>query len=408
MSSATVANKTTLLKRLWGSKVADPAYKECKLLNMMKKDTNFGSEGKYITIKLTRVAGYGSTFAGALATMKASREVRFFVQHKKQYVLWSLQRDIINRSKGDANAVLSVVKDELDQARKRWARASARRTYGKNGGVLARMASFSTVTATLASRADVAAFEADQQIEFASDDGSSGTPAGVRNSGDVPVQRTVQSVNRLAGTVVFTETLATVPSIGQTDFMFWRSDYAEAMTGLRGWNPESAPSGGESFFGLDRTLIDVQRLAGVRVTGSGTYLETIEDAFAEAKLHGAEADEMVLCINPLDMAKLRKELGSNAQEYDIEATVGFKAIKLATQVGMVTLLNEVDVPQGYFWCLNPKNMTLRTAGDFPEDITDTPGGLLVDYTDDAKQGRLGAYGNFTNDNPGETIIGTWP
>jgi hypothetical protein len=74
----------------------------------------------------------------------------------------------------------------------------------------------------------------------------------------------------------------------------------------------------------------------------------------------------------------------------------------------VTVLSEVDVPQGYGWMLDSSDLTLRTAGDFPEDITDSSGGLLVDFQDDAKQGRLGAYGNFFRDNPGETIIITWP
>ena len=409
--SATVDGKVSLLKRLYGSKVAEPAYKACKLLDMAKKDTKFGGEGKYAAIRLTQQASGSATFADALATQQAAQEVRFFVQHKKQYVIFSIQRDAINRSQGDANALMAILKTELDSARKKWGRMSSRRIYGKHGGAIARLnnSTVATATATLGSRSDVAAFERNQQIEFASDDGSPTVPAGRFSSGSVPVRRTVSSVNRTAGTVTFDDLLNTVPGIATTSYMFWRGDYANVMTGLRGWCPETDPSPGESFFGLDRTAIDISRASGIRVAASGTMLETLEDAGQEAKLQGMDGGEkLVLCMNPIDVTKLRKELGGNATTYDVNATVGFKAIKIETQVGDVTILSEVDVPQGYGWLLDASDLTLRTAGDFPEDITDSNGGLLVDFSDDAKQGRLGAYGNIFRDNPGETIIITWP
>lgn len=409
--SSTTTNKLPLLKRLWGSKVADPSYEACKLLNKMKKDTKFGGEGKYVVIAITMQASGGANFQDAMATQAAEREVRFFVPHKKQYVLWSLQRDVISRSQGDVNAVMSALKRALEGARKKWARISARRTYGNHGGTIARLRSTTTLTGAvgiLSAGADVAAFEKYMQIGFASDDGSASSPAGLRNSGGVPTYLTVDSVDRNSRTVTFTANLNTVPSIAATDYMFWRGDYAQTMCGLSGWNPVTAPSGGESFFGLDRTATDVQRLSGIRVTGTGTMIETLEDACAEAKLQGSVGQDYVLPINPLDFAKLRKELGGNAEMYDVDATIGFKAIKLATQVGEVTILNETDVPQGYSWLVDASEMTLRTAGDFPEDVTDTSGGLLVDYTDDAKQGRFGAYGNFFHDNPGSSVVITWP
>jgi hypothetical protein len=411
MASADTTNKLSLLKRLWGSKVADPAYKASKLLSMCKKDTKFGGEGKYVIIAVTMVASGSSTFADALAAQQAAQEVRFFVPHKKQYVLWSLQRDVINRSQGDANAVMAVVKRELDAARKKWGRMSARRVYGKQGGQIAQLnnASTSANVAQLSSRSDIAAFERNMQIEFANDDGTPAVPAGTLKSGGTPVRLTVQSVNRSLGTVTFDANLNTVPGITTTSRLFWRGDYANVMTGLRGWNPESDPSPGESFFGLDRTAIDINRVSGIRVPAAGTMLETLEDAGQEAVLQGmSSADSLVLAINPIDLGKLRKELGANVQPYDVNASVGFKAIKISTQAGDVTVLSEVDVPQGYGWMLDSSDLTLRTAGDFPEDITDSSGGLLVDFQDDAKQGRLGAYGNFFRDNPGETIIITWP
>lgn len=408
MASANTTSKLTLLKRLWGSKVAEPMYKKCKALNMAKKDTKFGGEGRYVIVAITAAASGGANFADALATQEASREIRFFVTHKKEYVVWSLQRDVIKRSMGDNNAVMEVLKRELKKAKDKFDIRMAKRIYGTNGGHVARFSTYSTTVGTLSNRSDIAAFEKYNQYGFASDDGSAAAPAGLRNSGGVPVYRTVSSVDRSAGTVTFTETLATVPSITTTDYVFWRGDYANVMTGFRGWNPTSAPSGGESFFGYDRTTDDMVRVSGLRVSAASTFLETLVDAAAEGAINGISGENLACLMNPLDYAKLEKELGSNAKEYDVDATVGFKAIKIQSQIGAISIIAETWVPQGFGWLADFGEIYLRTAGECPDDITDTSGGLLVDYSDDAKQGRLGAYGNIFFENPGENIIITWP
>lgn len=383
-------------------------YKKSKALNMAKKDTKFGGEGRYVIVAITAAASGGANFQDALATQEASREIRFFVTHKKEYVVWSLQRDVIKRSMGDNNAVMEVLKRELKKARDKFDIRMAKRVYGNQGGSVGRFSTYSTTTGTLANRTDIAAFEKYNQYGFASDDGSAAAPAGLRNSGGVPVYRTVSSVDRAAGTVTFTETLATVPSITTTDYVFWRGDYANVMTGLRGWNPPSAPSGGESFFGYDRTTDDMLRTSGIRVSASSTFTETLVDADAEAQINGVSGENMVCLMNPLDYAKFVKEIGSNAKEYDVSATVGFKAIKIQGQTGEIAIVGETWVPQGTGWLIDFGEVYLRTAGECPDDITDTAGGLLPDFSDDAKQGRIGAYGNFFVENPGNTVIITWP
>ncbi len=190
--------------------------------------------------------------------------------------------------------------------------------------------------------------------------------------------------------------------------MFWRGDYANVMTGFRGWNPTSAPSGGESFFGYDRTTDDMVRVSGIRVSAGSTFLETITDAAAEAAINGVSGENLACLMNPLDYAKFEKEIGSNAKEYDVSATVGFKAIKIASQIGEISIIAETWVPQGTGWLADFGEIYIRTAGELPDDLTDTSGGLLVDHSADAKQGRIGGYGNVFFENPGENVIITWP
>jgi hypothetical protein len=84
----------------------------------------------------------------------------------------------------------------------------------------------------------------------------------------------------------------------------------------------------------------------------------------------------------------------------------FKAVRIDSQIGELTLLPEVYVPRGYAWLLDTSQIYLRSTDTVPKDISGS-GGLLTDYTDDARQGRLGAYFNFFFENPGAHVIISW-
>lgn len=412
MASATTTTQLPILKRLWGSGFADPMYKASKVLNSAKKDTNFGGEGRYIIIAVAMISGVGATFADALAAQGPSQEVRMFVTHRKEYAIFTIQNDLIARTRGNANAVVEALKRQMDTARRHFARRMSRRLWGNGGGAIGQLHSSVTLSSTtlrLRNRVDVAGIEAGLQVGFASDDGSSGTPAGLRGGG-VPTYLAISGgIDRDDGTATVSAALNTVPSITANDYVFVRGDYNAAMTGLRGYNPVSDPSASESFMGLDRTVVDIQRTSGVRVSGSGkTKLETIEDACAEAKINGLESDDLMLAVNPLDYAAIRKELGTSVIITDVKGTngIGFKAIQIFSHSGTVTIVSEVDVPLGYAWLFDPSELYLRTAGDAPMELTEG-GKLLTAYDDDAKQGRLGAYGNFFVENPGGNVVITW-
>lgn len=418
MSQATLSNQISLSKRLWGNKVAEPMYDACKLLAMAQKDTNFGGEGRYVIVSVTPTAGVSPSFPDAVASQAASVTVRFFVTRRKEYAVWSLQNDAIEGYKGDKNAVLDLTKNELSKARRAFAISMAQRAYGHAGGTafqLATTTNLATSTAVVTNRSDLYALDKNKQIEWSLVNGSSPTASRTADllGGANPVFSTVGSINRDAGTFTTNTVLNTIPGITTSAFGFIRGSYANCATGLQGWNPITAPTAGDSFFGYDRSGDDVQRVSGVRVSGLGkTMLETLEDAGAEAKLNGLDG-ERVLAINPLDMARLRKELSAMGVINMAEVaggskgfTYSFKAVKIDSQVGELTLLPETYVPRGFAWLVDVSQIYLRSTDEVPKDIS-MGNGLLVDFTDDARQGRLGAYFNFTFENPGAHVIISW-
>lgn len=413
-ASATTTTQLPLLKRLWGNNVAEPLYKRSKFFAMAKKDTNFGGEGRYVVVTIAPTSGGSANFGDALNNQGATQEKRFFVQHRKEYQVFSIQGDLIARSRGDKNAVLNALEQQADKARYAFGRSMAQRAWGNGGGSLGRLDSTTTLTGTtlrLRTRSDFARVEPGMYLTFASDDGSSSTPAGTRDSSK---QLQIILVARKAASgyaeLTMSANLNTVAGITVNDYFHRGGDYALAMTGLPGWGPTAAPTGGESFMGLDRTVGDVERLSGTRVTGGGKPKEeTIIDAAAEGHLVGIDG-ELVLWTHPLDFRDVVKEMGSK-RFIDVKtdmASIGFRALEADGATGPIKIISEPDCPQGYFWLEDMAQIYFRSAGECPMLLNeDGAGKLLRASNDDAYQGRLGCYGNWFHENPGGQVIGSW-
>lgn len=408
MTTANPTNQLPLLNRLFPKGVAEPMFKRSPFLNSCKKDTKFGGEGRHVNVTVAPTAGGSSDFATAVANQDATTEVRFFVTHKKEYQVFSVQGDLIARSKGDKNAVLEAVTQQADKARYAFFRALTARAWGHAGGALGVISSGSTVSSTsitLATRSNHVRFERNMRVQLSSTNGTSGS---LRDSGR---QLTIDSINRATGVVTATAAWNTISGAATGDSIFRAGDFGNAMTGAQGWAPTSDPSASESFFTVDRTDYDVQRTSGIRISGGGAPKEdTLITACAEAQLAGADGDGRMVHLNPLDLSALVKELGSKRQYVDVKGRegIGFKALQVDAPGGAVIVASEPDVPQGFAWLTMMDEIYLRTAGEAPMMLNeDGVGKLMRSATDDAYQGRIGCYGNFFWENPGHVVVITW-
>jgi len=413
--SGSSTTNLSILKRLWGSDVPTPMYKASKALAFIKKDSNFGGEGRYVVVSVAPPGGGSAHFPEAVANQSATDERRFFVQHRNEYQVWSITNEAIHKTRGDKNALVELVKHYLGRARYAYARASARRFWGNRGGAAGQIAAaqnLALAVMTLRNRGNVAAFEVGQWYQFASTDGT-GTaaayPTDLRGGGS---KLQVIAIDRIAGTVTFNAALNTIPAITANDFVFRAGDYAQAKTGAQGWGPTAAPTGGENFFGLDRTTTDVQRVSGARFNGAGQgKIETLIDSCAEGQtvgVGGERASMFKAFLHPLDFRDVQKDRES-VREVDamsVESKIGFKALEVQTPLGAITIFSETDVNQGNFWIFDTDEIYSRNAGDDPMDLVGG-NGLLIYQDQDSRQGRLGSYGNYFWENPGNQIIGTF-
>jgi len=412
MGIATSTNKVNVLKRLWGDKVQEPMYKKSKAYGLCSKSTDFTNEGRYVVISMSPTAGGSATFSDALASQEAAAEVRFFVTPKREYHVFGLDGLYLAQSEGNPKALVKGYEHEANKARYSFARALSKRFWGNGGGSLGRIKAGHTLTLstlTLRERMDITGFEKNMQLEFASDDGTGTSPAGRRGA---PDRLTINgAIDRDAGTLGLSGALNTVSSINADDYIFRRGDYNAAMTGLRGWVPTSDPSGSESFFGLDRSIQDISRVSGVRVSAAATYEETLINASAEAAINGCEPGDCF--VNPLDFASIVKELGSVVRiEVNTKMPgISFSALQIHGNAGPIRIISEADVPKGFFWMGNIETVYHRTAGEAMRILNEDGAGKMLRAPDaDAYQARIGCYGNFTVEGdmgPGGWVCGAF-
>lgn len=411
MAVATHSSQVALYKRLYPKGIADVMYKKSIALADVKKKTDFGGEGAYINIATSGTAGGSADFPTALANQGPSTQKRFFITHRTEYQVASVTGQAIATSMTDKMAILKVLKAEMDKANYKFTLALSSKFHGNAGGALGQISSTSnvaTTTITLAQPADAVRFEVGDWVQTASDNGAATSPAGVNGGG---AQAQIVSMDRGTGTLTLGSAWSTaIPGTAASHFIFRPGDYANAFTGLGGWNPITAPTAGDSFFGMDRSVGDLTRQAGDRYSANsgGSYEDSVLNATAQAAVLTSRLPRGY--VHPLDFNALVKELGSKRiiDAKNREGSTGFKGVTVYSAAGDVEIVSDPFAPKGYGRLVDPDDITLMTAGECPSPLN--WGGAQstqVLANADAVQFRLGCYGNYGYEMNNVPIVITW-
>jgi hypothetical protein len=411
MAVATQTSQLALYKRMYPKGIADVMYKKSIALADAKKKTDFGGEGAYINVATSGTSGGSADFPTALANQGPSTQKRFFITHRTEYQVASVTGQAIATSMNDKMAVLKVLKAEMDKANYKFTLSLSSKFHGDAGGALAQITSSSTVastTITVTNPSDLVKLEVGDWIQTASDNGTGSSPAGV-NSGVNGNQAQITAINRGTGTITLANNWSTYGA-GTSHYIFRPGDYANAWSGLGGWNPITAPTSGDSFFGMDRSVGDLTRQAGDRYSANsgGSYEDSVLNATAQAAVLTSRLPRGY--AHPLDFNQLVKELGSKriVDAKNREGSTGFKGITVYTAAGDCEIVPDPFAPKGYCRLVDPDDITIMTAGECPGPLN--WGGAQstqVLANADAVQFRLGAYGNYGYEMNNVPIVITW-
>lgn len=421
MANANATNKISILQRMYGPDLIEHQFDRDPYAQEMKKDTGGFGEGRHVVIRVSQIGGFGPDFARALANKKPEGEKRFFVTEKKLYGLFGIDGLFMRKAKGKPNSLIRGFDGGMRSALRRCYAELDRQMWGDAGGSIGQLSASTTLASTTAlfrtAKALFGLYGVNARIAFSVDSGTGTSPAGLRGPApDAPTLLDVVGESWDANTYTTTQLLNTVPAITLNDFVFFDGYYANAMTGKRGWNPILAPTAGESFFGVDRSVAP-ELLSGWRAPAQSNMEITALNALTEAARATISQTGMRIYANLTDWQRLVVELGAKymRQPSDSKQVAGAKGIEVYGPKGTATVFGSNLVPPGNAWLGDPKSDTLLSEGPIPDVLDEDGLGKIVrSPTDDSYDTRLGGYANpIPNDSkgelgPGSWVIITWP
>lgn len=408
---ASTSNQVAALKELYTGDdyMKDLVYKKNPLMALIPKDESpSGFAGKYIPVPLQfgNPQGRSANFANAQSNQTAPSLASFFVYRVKNYQLATIENELLEATKDDAGSFVREAKLVVDGSLRNLSNDLALDLYGDGSGRRGTMSSISTGVIQLSDAAEVVNFEVGMALVSYSISGATRTQStGAAVGYVIRVNRTagIVTVSATAGGAAGTPTnwSTSFPELGvQGDVAFGAittQTQLNKITGLAGWFPSTAPSSGESFWGVDRSVDS--RLYGT--IAQGTASETIEEALIDAASQVArEGGQPDMCFMSFaSYAALEKSLGSKVQYVDVrheEADIAFAGIRIHAPYGPITIIPDRNCPARKAYMLQMDTLKLRSLGKAPHLLTYGSEGLdgLRVGNADALEMRWAFYGNL--------------
>lgn len=307
------------------------------LLGMIPKDESLGGRFMRLPLIHTGAQGRSATYATAKTNAVGSDAVAFEVQYVNNFQIAKLEGDIVDDTRGDANALAEAIDTEMEATIANMKKDLNMGLFGNVGGARGRIGSVATGVAgancriVLLNKYDAKFFEKGVKIAVSANDGTAVGHA--LRAGTA----TITAVDVANGYLEFaSDVTASITSPTANDYIFAEGDFKLKMSGLRGWIPTTDPTSGDSFHGVDRTA-QVQRLSGLRQDISGFPLE---DGIVHmcAVMGWADAHPDVCVMNPVRVGALIRSLGADRANRLTEvrgddARVGYRAVSVAVPNG---------------------------------------------------------------------------
>jgi len=415
---ANSSNQIAALKELYVDDkdyMKNIVYAKNPLLAMFpKNESPDGFAGKYIPVPLeyANPAGRAHTFANAQNQQTASSVISYFVYAIQDYQLVTITNLLMEQTKSNAGAFVDEASRTLDNGFRNISNNMAFELFfggTASRGVIGSVSlSGSVATVTLSNAQTVVQFEVGMVLQNSATDGG----AALLVAGAIDAIQ-ITAVNRGTGVIVGSVVQGDGSTFTAGHYMQILGDIGSAgastiagllgLSGLASWVPAVDPSGGDNFWGVNRSA-DPTRLAGLRYNASAqTISEGITNALAFGNREGAAFDLIVLDF--VSYSTLINELGAKVQyvqlEHD-EVEVAFEAIHFHSAYGKIPVLADRSAQAQTAWCLTLDSWKLRTLGKAPHILTYGMEGLegLRVGNADALEIRIAYYGNVICSAPG--------
>lgn len=416
MAAITQASVPGILKELYDDqKVQWLTYKDNPLLAMMHKETKF--PGKYWPnpVIYTLSQGASATFATAYSNQSSPQVAEFLVTRVADFSLATIDGQLLAAAQTDPGAFIDGSELMIDAAWQTATNRIASAMFRNGAGTIGQIASKSNTSGaiwvvTLLNPDDAVQFEIGQVIMAVQNADGSGT---------APTETlTLTAVDRNAGTITGNASATIVsdwavnyylavqgdlPTLTNNNFQPSGSTVTNRLlklAGIQAWLPQTAPTSGDSFFGVDRS-VDVQRLAGVSFDGTGLSLEeAIQQGTGRIAMNGGRVDVGVCSY--ATYTALIISLGSKVQYVDEKVgEIGFRGVMVNGANTTMSVFPDRNCQDGFIYAMEMDSWCLRSQNEAPHILKymDEIEILRVPGVDSAEL-RIGSYMNMYTKLPG--------
>lgn len=384
------------LKELYDNQtVENLVYNDNPFLAMIRKNTDFGGKYKPVPIITGASQSRSSSFSNAQTNQSPVQIESFFLTRASDYSIAQIDNQTMLASKTDKMSFLEGSKVLIDGAITSITLSLSSALFRSGTGSIGQISSISTGAIVLSDVNSIVQFERNMVLQASATDGGS-LRAGVGY---------VISVDRSAGTMVVSTSYGGSPATPSgwvaNDFLLVQGDSNAKIKGLLAWLPSSAPTSGDNFFGVDRS-VDSTRLAGVRYNGSS---QPIEEALIDASsLLAREGGKPDVCImSYASYSALEKSLGAKVQYVDLKgpAEIAFRGIEINGANSRIKCFPDRSCPSRTAFLLTMKSWCLESLGDAPQILRYGDGlEMLRVYNADAGEVRVAYYAQLSCNAPG--------
>jgi len=378
-----------------GQVVENMVYKDNPFFAMVKKKTDVG--GKYYPVPIITSASQGrsSTFANAQGNQTPVQLKEFLMTTKDDYSIATVTGKVMEAAATDRASFLRGSQLAIDGAIRSITLSVASSLFRSGTGTIGRISTLSTGVITLASASDAVQFEENMVLQANATDGGAAPRAALGY---------VIAVDVDAGTVTVSATgfggAAGDPALWVTgDYILVQGDNNAKLSGLEAWFPLTAPTTGDNFYGVDRSVQPV-RLAGSRGDFSGIAIEeALVQASSKVGLQGGRPD--VCIMSYAGYSQLQNALGSKVQyvEFKGPADIAFRGIRVNGQTSEIKVFPDRNCPGGRMYLLQMDTLELISLGDVPHIKKDDGITMLRVGNADAGEVRIVYYANLTCNAP---------
>ena len=378
--SETLSTIQGILKEAYvGQKVENLIYDENPFLAEVPKEEDFYGKAYPIPLITTNADGLSTDFATAqtFSNSASGAASEFLVTNTNVSLYgvasWSTQAMLMSDDK--VGAFIKAAEMQIDDVLRGLGVGLAAALYRDGYGGWAQVDPSTNLGSTvlqLKHPTDVVYFSTNRGIDVASTNGASST---ARAGGSSANNLICTSIDRNLGTLTFNYNLndATngIPTIAANDFVFLKGNLIvnrSVPVGLEAWCPAAPPLSSDSFFSVNRSTGDVQRLSGLRMNGAnaGSIRQTLKRAATLVSVAGGKLNRFYM--HPLQFAQLDSEL-EGTRVVTTERSVGsgdlsvsFSGFEVMGPSGPIEVYADRSCPVDRIWGVNINSLMLLSPG----------------------------------------------